>query len=1173
MKRFETAPLLSFAALAALAACSGSGGGNAAESTTGGDFLLLGTQPVNGGTIYLNDPIALDFSNEVDLDSASLTTVQFLALDQLGNPTQDLVSGNFGLGTSPGDQAAGRRLLFVPRLPSNNNFSNGGFRSGRTYLCQLVGGSAHNETVLRDHNGRGLSQPVTFAFSTVEGTQAAQLFRNPLTGGPRRTGLTVTTATDLDDVPLGLFGAPPLEVRLRFDQALNPNNANVPVGVDTNPLTRLESQRGRIFLEYRDPELDPGALEYTWIPADVELEVNDFTGAVVVLRPVGVLPNNAEIRIIVEATVEDIAGESNLANPIYDRVFGVLHTQSAYDQQWDGIAEDFLDNKNIDPAAVFAEAQAEIGPGYIKAGFAFEGNSTTLEYEPTTQEIVLNTAFTQIVPKTGLPFTVSGGVFQFRNVNIPQGVTVMGQGPNPMVWLCSGDFTVAGTLSVRGGNGARVDTLVTGNYAKAGGIGQCGGGNGGDGSPNSVTRDLRGGTGRGPMQAAGMGGGGGYLSCLGGCGGGSGGGGGTMATQGDPHWRGTLPTAPTLPNNGTPATNTSFQQRLGYGGAGCGGSSGARTTFLAGGEVAPKVFTDARNDNDFWGSAVRLGNNLRITGELDIPVGGGGGGGGGDMSPSSNCTLTGGDPGGDRSGGGGGGGGGVLIIKALGSINITATGKLIADGGHGGGGALGGSSSEAGGGGGGAGGMVILMAARGINIVAHGSAAGNRYVYGAPTATATATHPFLRDDYSFALSADGGMTLVGSGKYPASGQGMTAGTTYDAEPTGALGGMGIVQLMVPPGANTDGTNTALDDNINFYLGLIAGVPLSGAQKRQLLGWKGFPNAQGVWVDDIGQPTNILGTPTNPGGNEGDIRPSPTLMPCPFSPQSRVRSKWIDTGSSQREYLRPGSTRPSDPASAELTFQEERRVADQNGAVLGPIYEFAGIVTTGPAGQQGFVKLLPDGQSNVKIDYPTPVLPVAVASMAGDASYLGKPAYKVTLAAPALGEANRYAGYEGELVNNSNPPAVLAGFRILSHTDTELLLDPTSGALPLNAPRFQVRAKFFKIMTNGTEGFGTIVPGAIPTPVANLRIGFAFHNNPQAGLAGRFPANEQQFLYDLDSQAFRDWITQQSQIPPARNRHPRYVQWDVIFDIDKAGQGLRPTSPRPELHFLRLPFRF
>jgi hypothetical protein len=531
------------------------------------------------------------------------------------------------------------------------------------------------------------------------------------------------------------------------------------------------------------------------------------------------------------------------------------------------------------------------------------------------------------------------------------------------------------------------------------------------------------------------------------------------------------------------------------------------------------VFTDARNDNDFWGSAVRLGNNLRITGELDIPVGGGGGGGGGDMSPSSNCTLTGGDPGGDRSGGGGGGGGGVLIIKALGSINITATGKLIADGGHGGGGALGGSSSEAGGGGGGAGGMVILMAARGINIVAHGTPPGpssppgsqGRYVYGRPPASSTVTwdtHPYEPNDYNFAISADGGLTLTGSfgsvsisGKYPASGQPMMSGLVYDEEPTGALGGMGIVQLMVPPGdpsSSNDLTHTLLDDNINFYLGTISGPPLTGNQKRQLLGWKGFPNAQGVWVADDGEETLILGTQDNPGGSEGDIRPSPILMPCPFSPQSRVRSKWIDTGSSQREYLRPGSTRPSDPASAELIFQTERRVVDENGALLGPIYEFAGIKTDAPLPEDiGWVSYSTSGQT-LKINYPVafppqpappqPPTSVAVAGLSSDASYLGRPAYKVTLATADLGEANRYADYEGELLNNANPPSVLAGFRILSHTDTELLLDPTSGALPTNATRFWVRAKFFKIMTNGTEGLGPVVTGAIPRPIANLRIG-------------------------------------------------------------------------------------
>ena len=41
--------------------------------------------------------------------------------------------------------------------------------------------------------------------------------------------------------------------------------------------------------------------------------------------------------------------------------------------------------------------------------------------------------------------------------------------------------------------------------------------------------------------------------------------------------------------------------------------------------------------------------------------------------------------------------------------------------------------------------------------------------------------------------------------------------------------------------------------------------------QRFLAWRGFPNASGVWVDDFGNPTAI-------GDNEGDMRPSPILLP-------------------------------------------------------------------------------------------------------------------------------------------------------------------------------------------------------------------------------------------------------------------------------------------------------
>jgi hypothetical protein len=803
----------------------------------------------------------------------------------------------------------------------------------------------------------------------------------------------------------------------------------------------------------------------------------------------------------------------------------------------------------------------------LRAGFAFEGGTVTRDYHPTTAEVVLNTAFTQVVPAQGLPFTVNGGVFQFRDVTIPQGVRVVGQGPNPMVWLCSGKFVVAGTLTVGGGDGARVDTLRSANVAKAGGIGVCTGGNGGDGTPTATRRDLRGATGRGPRQEFGKGGRGGLFACEGNCytgngyqdsGGGSGGGGGAMATQGDPHWRGAVPNPAPQPNSPTPLTATSFQQWLGFGGAGCSNlnnaanGSGNRSAFLRGGEPGDLVFADTRSNNDFWGSAVDFASNLRITGELALPVGGGGGGGGGDTAsvPNPTCSPTESQFINDYSGGGGGGGGGVLVVKALDEIWITATGRIDADGGNGGGGEQVGGGGEAGGGGGGAGGMVILMSARGIRIEAHGNAnlATPRFAYGA-----TGNAPFAGNDYTFAISADGGICRTGGfegpsilEKYPANGGTMLPGTTYDENPTGGLGGLGIVQLMVPPGDNSDGTNTKLDDNIHFHWpgGLSTATPsalMLPVQKRQLLAWRGFAQANGDSVDDTGTPTNI-------GSNEGDIRPAPVLMPVPFGARSRARSPWLDTGRSQRRPLASPDGQP-------------RAIVVTEGAEVGPRYEFAGLR------EDGYVDWSPLGTAGVRIEQPTRVAATPLAAVFANAMFLGQPAYRLQLQTPTLGDvANRWAQHEAELLNASG--ARLASFRIVQHTAAELLVDTGRELLPEGATHLRVAAKFFAITTRDVEGLPHRVPlgSSTAVPAANLRIGFAFHTDPGGTGGTRFPAGAQEFVHDLDHGDVLTWLL--------ANR-PRYVMWDVTFDLTyNAGIGavqtLRPDVGRPTLQFLRLP---
>ncbi len=1087
-----------------------------------GEFVVQGVHPQNGGQVFLNDVIAFDFSHAVDLQTVSFNSVAFQALDPLGDPTGETVSGTFRLAVRPGDTAIGRRLEFEPRLPRTGTYDDGGFKPGREYLVQLVGGARHNGTGVQSTVGRPLAALASFRFAAVEGSSAAQLFRNPLPGGPRGIAprLTITGATSLREVPLNLFGARPVELRLTFDQALNPSSTNLPVAFDPDPATRRLSERGRVWLEYDDPEFG----DATWIPAQVDLERNDSTGATLVLRPIGVLPNNATVRVIVEATVEDIAGESNVGEPAFGRVFGSFDTVAAYDQQWNGIVETFDSTDLIDLAAAFPEPMAEVGQGFVRAAFDFGGLQTTQDYRPTAIEVVLDTSFTQVVPVTGPPINVSGGVFRFHDVTIPQGVTVQGRGPNPMVWLCTGDMRVDGTLSVRGGDGERVSSLNSATFAKAGGIGVCGGGNGGDGSPNSGARSPTGSAGRGPMQVPGRGGQGGLLSCLAGCmqndGGGSGGGGGSLATQGDPFYAAPLP-------------GTGYRQLDGDGGMGCSNSNSnpvpARSATLFGGDAGAVVFVDSRSDNDFFGAAVDLNRNVRITGELAVPVGGGGGGGGGDHSQNLACAN---DPSwiADSSGGGGGGGGGALIVRALGEIEVSTTGRIVADGGHGGGGAWAGSCNRGGGGGAGAGGMVILMSNERIVLHTHGG--NNRWNY-------------AERDYDFCVSADGGVCTTGGyagtgsawlieSKYPAQGLPTYTGEQYDLNPLGGFGGLGIVQLMAPVGStNQDGTNTVLDDNIVL---MRSGLPLAGAAKQAALAWRGFPDGAGAFFDDDGDPVAI-------GDQLGDIRPAPQLLPVPFGPRSRVRSRWLDTGASKRRPLAQADGLP-------------RGLVTAGGNVVGPVFEFAGTQN------DGFVQPTISGNSAIIVPAEA-VAATPIARLEAGVSHGGQPAYRIELAAPALGQVtDRYRQHEAQLLDAADQ--VRASLPVLGH-GSDVLFVATDDVLPAGVERVRIVRKFFRIETGGSEGLGPLADSGTE-PIANVRIGFAFHQDPGSATASRYPADDDEFVYSLTDPQFLEWV----QLEGA----PGFVQWDVTFDIAHApGTSAGPRSPRPRLDWLRLPFRF
>ena len=450
-----------------------------------------------------------------------------------------------------------------------------------------------------------------------------------------------------------------------------------------------------------------------------------------------------------------------------------------------------------------------------------------LDWMPTQPEVLLDTAVTTITPTNGVPMQITGGVFVFRSVVIPQGVTVRAVGPNPLIFVVQNDFRVDGSLLLDGADGQRVDTLGSANFPSRGGRPGPAGGAGGLGSPFALGRSPSGEPGHGPFDLLGLGGAPGLLSCVISCRRGSGGGGGSFATAGDlDHLLG----AP------------SWTQVFGDGGFGC------RTGTLAGGMPGAVPFVDGQADNDFFGIGVDVSTLRIVRGELPLLMGGQGGGGGGDMS--SSCAIL--DPNfvNDSKGGGGGGAGGALLVASLRRVIVGPTGRISCDGGNGGGGEQAGSNNQGGGGGGGSGGMLALFALGGIELHVKGET-------------------YRNGDAEFVLSADGGVGAQGNfagipiaGKYPA---GLPS---YGSLPAGGYGGLGIIQLVAPFGANRDNTNTILDDGITVFRN---GAPLTGAQKTRFLGWRGYQNAAGVWVDDSGAPTGFA-------RGEGDMRPAPVLLP-------------------------------------------------------------------------------------------------------------------------------------------------------------------------------------------------------------------------------------------------------------------------------------------------------
>jgi len=494
--------------------------------------------------------------------------------------------------------------------------------------------------------------------------------------------------------------------------------------------------RGVAAIPFPDLQLDLASIGYR-LEVDSLLLENGLDGSLMSIDPRGLLPFGAPVEVMVRNGLENVTfstlaqTEGLLAEGV-KRIARFTTWDPGPTTVEDVFLEDFDDNLYESREIALGQAQAnwnfqDVDPAPPKlerllASFGLGGSGELGDFVPLGifPVIVLDTDSQNFplwdgsTPDIQESITIKGGTFHFDDILIPEGVTVLGRGSNPLVLTATGHVSIAGTVDVSGLAGMRDVTFNSGFTPVPGGLGGPGGGRGGAGQPSipanfQSLKELQ----TPPFGERGWG----YsnLRQIGGAGGETGANSTSVpfgANQGDKESRGAGGGGGSFLAVGDPG-------REGKGRYGVGPDE---VPYIRPGDAPPAgglpgdpIFVDSDSQNDFFGG----------TGELQFLIGGQGGGGAGTRWDSLNpscanlvqgtiypqCLY-------DAKGGGAGGGAGSMAIHALGAIQIGKTGRLLAVGGAGGGGEMIGGSNFGGAAGGGSGGAIILQSGTLIKVIA-----------------------------------------------------------------------------------------------------------------------------------------------------------------------------------------------------------------------------------------------------------------------------------------------------------------------------------------------------------------------------------------------------------------------------------------------------------------------
>ncbi len=462
-------------------------------SPSSGNFEALTTDLIDDAVWALNRSITLTFNNPVDPDSIGFHSIVIRPLDNnqvSGQPVEgmfELLSDSYG----NKDHA----IRFWPACASlSGDGGDGGLVVGGVEYELILPTSTSGASVLRDTAGHPLSSGLRRAFRTPI-PPGEEAYLDLVLGPP------AIQEVSFPEHSLNLFSEDlASDIIVTFNQDLEPGSGNL--------------NSSSLWVEY---SVD-GAFSPTTPDSSKRLPVSYFLRgnctpeqSEVVLRPIGILPPGAHLRVVVAPTLRDLSGESNVMNVFSDEfkikdlsAFYPGHSPVGSETMIDEYQDGFLNTAGIDLGAGLSAPLANVRDGAVFASMDFPGQAVAQDRNfavKHTSEILIHTdGFHEVTDSNNRIFSVEDGVMYLNRLEIEAGSSLRGVGSNPLQIYVLGEVFIRGTLDVSGEDA--VSPVTGGNHPEQpefGASGQCGGGNGGTASANKNSETFRGDRGHSPF--------------------------------------------------------------------------------------------------------------------------------------------------------------------------------------------------------------------------------------------------------------------------------------------------------------------------------------------------------------------------------------------------------------------------------------------------------------------------------------------------------------------------------------------------------------------------------------------------------------------------------------------------------------------------------------------------